>query len=93
MRERKTSKVGQSNTIWGLILAFAMPFLTITATVPQAYPNEGMFARVARVVKSHRVFWIYMGAVVVIGGVAFGRKWKGGRVLADASDFGDLDQL
>lgn len=93
MREKKTSKVGQSNGIWGLLLAFAIPFFTITAMVPSRMKDEGMLARVARVIRSHKILFIVEAGVCVITGVAFGRLGKGGRVLADATDFGDLDRL
>jgi len=93
MREKKTAKVGQSNGFWGLILAFAVPFFTITAMVPNAVVGEGMLAKVARVIKSHKPFFVLLGMIVVIGGVAIGRLLKGGRKLADAGEFSDLERL
>lgn len=95
--EKKPSRVGQSNGLWGLIIAFSIPFFTITAIVPAKLDKkgvpEGVFAKVARVVSSHPPFFVFLGMVCLVGGVAIGRLMRGGKTIGNAGNYGDLDGL
>lgn len=97
MRDHKPSRVGQTNGLWGLALAFLIPFFTVTLmTPPKVLPGgqkEGVLPRFARVVKTHPVFFIFLGAVGLVGGVSIGRLMGGGKKISEGGEFADLDKL